>query len=729
MIVFGAVLLWFASETFLYYRDNFSTHYPIKSVTARIVKDGLPLWNPFTGGGQPLAGNPNSLTFYPTTILFLFLPAHLAFNLHFMIHLVVGWLGMRWLLRNHDVGDSDAARVSWVYVLSGTTVSCLVFYNLIVAAALMPWALASLVRLLRDRDRRDALYLGCFCGLIGLAAEPVVVIGFTIVAIIVFAFHVSGRAITGIFTAMIVGSAIASPQLISYFEIAEEVERGHFPYSAETALAASLGPLRMAEIVIGPVYGSVLDHSRHGYWANQSGRKWPPFFPSVLLSSLAIPALFRRSRGEIRCYQASLVLLLLLALGKFNPAITALVEKVEILRIFRYPEKFALILTLVGSVLIGLLIRDLRRQHQAFRVPAFIGIGIITTIATIVLSATDLDPVTSLRIAGVSALQIIVLIPLIVPDRIPRLMGVLLLSSLLPLGFWAAQIVPVDRAIYYTTPSPLAMAVGDDPIDVLPSSLPWDAADARSLYRYYAFRLEPTSGIRFGSPYVLSASPEGMHFYLSRLATERYRTVAPELGIRYLQIHGANWTIRSRPISTPWTNLASSWSQWQKPILLYEITGSRPFLWEPRSIIRVEHPTEAVTRIESDQFDPKRDTVVPDWLDESIRPSGSARLRVLSRTSQELEIEIETAEETIVIVNQTFFSAWRATIDQEELTTFPADLDRLGIVVPRGRSVIRLEFSRLRPAIFLALASSLSILLYGIGLAIWSRRRTAVPAR
>src|SRR5205807_1521912 len=84
--------------------------------------------NPFDGGGQPLAGNPNTLTFYPDNFLYLILPAHVAFILHFLIHLILGWVAMRALARS-----SFAA---WMWVLSGMAVSAMSFYSLITAIAL-----------------------------------------------------------------------------------------------------------------------------------------------------------------------------------------------------------------------------------------------------------------------------------------------------------------------------------------------------------------------------------------------------------------------------------------------------------------------------------------------------------------------------------------------------------------------------------------------------------------
>ena len=93
------VALLFSSFGFFFFRDNFSTHYPLKVLSARSFRAGeIPYWNAADGGGQPLAGNPNALTFYPDTALYAFLPPHVAFNLHFLIHLVAAWFAMRALV-------------------------------------------------------------------------------------------------------------------------------------------------------------------------------------------------------------------------------------------------------------------------------------------------------------------------------------------------------------------------------------------------------------------------------------------------------------------------------------------------------------------------------------------------------------------------------------------------------------------------------------------------------
>src|SRR5881628_3888034 len=90
VVLVATAAIYIAVSGFFYFRDNFATHYPIKVISARVFRAGdIPWWNFFDDGGQPLAGNPNTLTFYPDNFLYLILPPHVAFNLHFLLHLAL----------------------------------------------------------------------------------------------------------------------------------------------------------------------------------------------------------------------------------------------------------------------------------------------------------------------------------------------------------------------------------------------------------------------------------------------------------------------------------------------------------------------------------------------------------------------------------------------------------------------------------------------------------------
>src|SRR5260221_4241556 len=155
LLAAGGLLL--ATLGFFFFRDNFSPHSPMKVVSAAAGRAGtIPWWNATDAGGQPLAGNPNALTFSPDNILYLLLPPHVAFNLHFLLHLLLGWIALRALIRE-EIGapasrppaqpaawkaallDVDGPTFgAWLWVSSGAAVSALAFYNLITAIALIP---------------------------------------------------------------------------------------------------------------------------------------------------------------------------------------------------------------------------------------------------------------------------------------------------------------------------------------------------------------------------------------------------------------------------------------------------------------------------------------------------------------------------------------------------------------------------------------------------------------
>jgi len=302
----AVVFLLISPFTLFFFRDNFSTHYPLKVISAQAYRSAeIPYWNHHDSGGQPLAGNPNTLTFYPDNFLYLAFPARVAFNLHFWIHLLAAFFAMRALTRSSFGGA--------MWALGGIAVSATAFYNLIVAVAVIPLAYLAV-------KRRSAPLLGVSFGLLILAGEPVMVFA-TALAAGILAFR--RMSIARLALAVVIAVLMAAPLLIAYAEIAGEVERS-VAMSARTVLNASLHPVRLAELFVWPVSG----------FLNDAGGDRGRLFSTVFLGLIALPALARRSR-----FVAVAAVLLFLALGRYNPLVSAAVEQLPSLRIFRYPEK------------------------------------------------------------------------------------------------------------------------------------------------------------------------------------------------------------------------------------------------------------------------------------------------------------------------------------------------------------------------------------------------------
>ena len=557
---------------FFFHRDNFSTHYPLKVISAQVFRAGeLPWWNFYDGGGQPLAGNPNSLTFYPDNVLYLIFPAHVAFNLHFLLHLLIGWLAMRLLSRS-----SFAA---WVYVLSGIAISCLSFYNLVTAIALIPLALLAM-------ERCSVAGLGLIFGLLALAGEPVTLVATAIACAIAGFDRIRLRMAWSVVLALL----IASPLVIAWSEIASEVERGAHRYSATTVLNASLHPRRLMELVVGPVVSSSDLH----------------LFPTLFLGIIVLPALFRRSR-----YTVIAAVMLFFALGSWNPAVRAAVSSFDWLRIGRFPEKFAIPLCVALVVLIGQFVRE---------------------------------------------------------NRAPRLWA---LVTFVPLILWAAITLPLDWF------SPYRVSSGA-PVRVARAPLPGGQEVSRSDYRLRAQRLDPLFGAVANVRYAGDRSPDGMFSLMTRIAAER---LAFTRNPRWLQIAGCS----NVPGALP------------RAMIVGRAQGTASI-------------ADAVRAIEDPRFDPRFSAIAPMRLDGSLSP-GSAFVGGIVESPQALDIEVTTPAPALLFVNETYFRAWVASVGNQELQTVPLDLDRLGVMIPAGRTTINLRFGRKRVAVAAAwVVSSLCIM-------------------
>jgi hypothetical protein len=707
-----------------YFRDDFATHYPVKVLSAQLYRAGeIPLWNFYAGGGQPLGGNPNTLTFYPDNVLYLFLPAHVAFNLHFWLHLIGGFFAVRALCRATGASESSSRIAALLYALGGVAVSALAFYNLVTAVALIPAALLATERLLREISATRILQLGAVLGLLGLAVEPVTVFGVALAMLIVAAFAWRdtrpARFAAGGLGALAVALLIASPQLIAYREIAHEVERGQHTFSAQTALAASLPPVRLLELIAGPFRGLITDLGPGAFHVEPGA--WPPLFASVFAGVLVIPAVFRRRTS--RAYQIVFAVSVFLALGAYNPIVRGVIEASETLRVARYPEKFVLVMAAALAVLIARALDDLQELR------------IWTVIALVPLAVIALDLArrgrSSFAVAAIAAPLAYSLAYLCSADRDgsgrPRL--VLLALVFLPALFWAIRGIPLDWFAPYERPTAMApLALGSGPriarLDPQPPGID-GGTSARQEYRVRARMLDPNFGIAYGIRYGLERSPEGMYSFLSRIVQERFTAAAPPLKMRYVRMLACDTLFSRRPLVPQAQPVAVAE---RNALFALPIRAPLPYIVVVRQAIGVRSLQEAVARIESPAFDEHTTTVVPASL--ATVPAPATVLKVTIRP-QELTIAVDARGPSLLVVNESWFSAWTATAGGgTALRTFPANIDRLGIAIPAGRSTISLRFGRHRQSIAVAWAGS-TLLLIAAAVALFRRSKnsTAAPAR
>jgi len=608
-IAAGAAFALIAQFGFFFYRDNFATSYPLKVISAASYRAAeIPYWNFHDSGGQPLAGNPGPQTFYPDNILYLLLPAHVAFNLHFLLHLAFAWFAMRALCRavggraSSPPGGQDARPpelfAATVYLLSGVVISSTASYHAVTVVALIPFALYA-------AERRSWRLLGLACGLMGLAAEPVLIAAAAIAIAVVALGRMRFRELAA---AVVLALVIASPQLIALSEITGEVER-IAGFSTRTALNTSLTWTRVAEIFTWPLLG-VLNEPGGGALRER-------LFSTIFLGIIALPALMRRSR-----YTVIALLMLFLALGRNNPIVFWLVDHGP--RLIRFPEKFVLVFTIAAVVLIGIYFEKTRYR---------------------------------------------------------RLWAVV---TLVPLVITAWRALPIDWFSAYD----VRRAESPPLHRYVRSSIPIGVMPAREEYRKRAAGLEPLFGAVAGVRYAYVPSPDSMHSLLSRAALERFHAAPPPLKARYLRISELP-PVMVVPVVLPATSLR-----------------------------------QAVAIFEDPRFDERTFAVAPARFG-GFRSAPMRHLRYQEH-GQTIFITLDAEGAVLLLVNQSYFAAWVARAGNAELATFPVDIDRLGIFVPKGTTSIALHFGRRRLAVAVAWCASLLLMLAVLAIEIRDRRAREV---
>ena len=414
-----------AGARLLAFRDAFITHFPIQTFSLALERSGqVPFLNFGASNVEPLLANPNTVTLYPTHLLFHLLPAAAAFNLHLLLHVVWAFFGAAALSRRLGAGRRAAWIGGTAYAFSGPFLSYgAAFANAAAAAAWAPWAISEAVRLGRANRTRDSrrgtratLALGIALGLQILAGEPAIS-AWTGVAVAAASIAASRRSIlrlagAGIASAVI-AAAIAAPQILSTAAAIPYSFRGEHLFSRAQFDAAANLPLRALETLFPLLFGEPRPMVSGAFWGYRAFDSLQPYLYSMnfglagailVLSALASRS-FRASRTVLALIAAA-ALFGLLSFGFRTPLFESLYA-VKPLRHFRYPVKFALPAVLCGSVLVSLAARqaiDAERAPRALRrVSAALAAVLALTFAAAALSPPALTRFFQSQAAGLAA--------------------------------------------------------------------------------------------------------------------------------------------------------------------------------------------------------------------------------------------------------------------------------------------------------------------------------------
>jgi hypothetical protein len=702
----AVTLPWVAGERILVLRDVVYTHRHFKWFGAAELAAGhIPAINPTWGIGQPFRGNPNALPFYPGNLLYLLLPFEAAFHLHYALHWLLAFLGMRKLAG--ELGQSEPARllaaIAWAG--SGYVLSLLSFYNILAVVAWAPFVLWGLVR----GDRRGVAWGGLACGLMLLGGEPVTaaLVGVAM-ALVALERHGLRRGLVRLAAVGALGVLLALPQLVATARVLPFSFRAVHGIEPDEAAWQSLHPARLLELALPLPWGWPSDYARHGYWSKVVTPDIPYVYSihlGVVAFALALVGACRRRAWAALAGGA----LALAWAGGLSPPVTAAVTR----GLFRYPQKLAVLFTLAAALLAGWgLERALERPRVARALALAGALAAALALAfwlafprVVELFRVHLAEGGKEVLASTHAAQWMIDLALAalllgaaawaLARRRAALVVAIELAGLLQL----APMLVSDDAAFYRRPSPLLASV-DAPRTVVPVPahepewepripFPLEAVNPIGQARLAWLQLEAPFGVQRGLSYPIAPDLEGINTPLEFFLYRNLQLADWSERVPWLARLGVGWVVRFAALpAAPGLERVSEAELYGVEHELDRVPDPAPPLAWPDAVEVAPNPLLAFPAVAHGR--------VPPGTAVASRPVAhhpGGRLSLVERTSDRWVFDVDS-EGGLAVVQTAWHPIWRARLeDGRAVPTQAVDVMLTGVDVPPGHHRVTLEVS------------------------------------
>ena len=752
-------------------RDIPVFHLPLRSAFLDLAAHGMPVWNPWLHGGQPVLSNPSYGAFYPPSwLIFLVSPAY-ALNLMVLFHAGVAFAGAWRLARYFGCGRPAAALAAVGYAGSSAFLSLLSAYTLFGSMAWFPWMIAWGDEALRTPEPRrwwrPALLAGGALGLQLLNGEPstVVISGLALLALAVSAAGRRWAALPRVLVPLAFAVALSAVQLLPTLGRLADSPRKDVPSAIATVW--SMPAQRLVEMVFPRFFGDPVRIERGLFlgWKLHD-RDYPyveSLYPGLLLAVLGLAALLRGRIPRRAAWSLCVVGGILLALGRYNPLFEVLRKALPVLAVLRFPEKFILlaIFPLIFAGVLGwqrmLDDRDAGRRDSV-DLPlalALIVLGTALTLAvliavepraaawfvylhtppnipsqarSVILSYLFFESWVAVLASGALAFLLLLCRWRRPSRRLLETLALLLLAA--DLWYYGHGLLRTVQASVYRDPPALLTAL--QPlrdrifIEEVPKGTPdlvWTGVSpqARIAWTYVAI-LAPYAGLTWNVPYAFDVDFEMMLTGWGRkaeniLATEIHK---PQMAYRYLGI----WNVGSiiRVLSEQEGEAAL-----KNPAALPRKIVKNPFVlpryrFVPRVAFHPSHEAAlAAARAQKWRVFREEQAVRPGPPRPGLVYTRRPRLQDVVDEAGRTTARYRAEEGAFLVFATTFDRGWRALVDGRPVPVYPTAACQLGIELPPGEHRLVIEYRD--PWVLPGAVVTLATLILGTAALVWTGRR------
>lgn len=345
--------------------DIYATSYPWLTFINNVFESGnLPIWNPYTFGGEPFIANPQTAIFYPiSTILLFILPKHLAIGYGVLIHVFLAGLFMYLLVRYIGLKRVSSLISAIVFMFGPFIISHTGVPPLIHTVAWVPLIFLLFTIALDRQSWQWGIVVAIFLAIQFLAGQTQIFLYtvFLLFVYLLFRLYIVLRETKwdirdkrcAIYIAMFIliltiSTLLSAVQFFPSLELSEYTIRSEWTY--KTASYDSFPPKHAITFLLPWFFGNPVDGV---YWGEPSYGEVSAHIGIFTIVLVLLSIVFRRKNRYVQFFSVLMCLSLLLALGKYTHIYGLLWEYIPYFDMFRAPGRFLLLFTFSVSILSG----------------------------------------------------------------------------------------------------------------------------------------------------------------------------------------------------------------------------------------------------------------------------------------------------------------------------------------------------------------------------------------
>ena len=694
--------------------DLVTFFYPVRAFTAQSLKQGvLPLWNPLLLSGEPFLAVAQSSLFYPPNVLYYLLPVATAWTASLVVRVFLAAVFMTLFVRS--IGGSKA----------GSIFSGIVFSS---SGFMTAW---------QGQPMGDgAVWLPFVCWAVNRLRKTPSASSFALTAV-AFAMPVlAGHPETAAHVTL-TGAALAL--LLWTILPGSNTARFDFRFPASFAFAGLLA-LGLASVQMIPTIEWLRKTGAAFQWV------WPPLAPHqvlgwvsrdilrspnsaginipesaaymAMISILAAPlALFHRSRFYVGFLSVITACALAVAYG-VEP-VHWLVSHIPVLWALKN-SRLVLVATFAIAGLAGLGISALEEQTQHTLKKRVAALGLAGSMFALTFAliyrlqlATSFKPEFAHRPSFSRTLLIISLILLIW-----RLYGGLrgrafamavcglAMFDLWTFGFGFTGFVKRDDIFPNSPVFEFFARQNTSQFRIIGIGLPYPA-NAHTMYNVaaaegYEVRL-PELQRAFSRDTM--AYSDGLYFSAQGILETRDRRL-DLLNVKYVVLTAYAPEFKSFEKSDRFLQVFNNGD-----VAIFENKSVLPRAWiVPASGIEIVPGVEAqLSRLKEQTFDPNKSVILPEMPARFRTVAGTAnepflgRAEIIESGINHVKLRTESSAAAVLVISQTHYPGWRASVDNDKMEVVPTDLTLTGVPVPAGAHEVQVVFDPLSFRVGLAL--------------------------